>query len=243
MTYQRIDALSLGTFELDGKEVEFAPGDTILRAATRAGHYIPHLCWRPEFVPHGSCRVCTIKVNGRMGAACTVMANAGQKVQSNTEELNSQRKTLLQMLFVEGNHFCPSCEKSGHCLLQATAYEVGMNGPHFEELYPNRPVDASHADVLMDLNRCILCGLCVRASATVDGKNVFAIDGHGIETRLIVNSPSGQLGDSALDIQDCAAHICPVGAILPKRVGFTTPIGQRRFDISPVSEQVEKDAT
>jgi [NiFe] hydrogenase diaphorase moiety small subunit len=51
------------------------------------------------------------------------------------------------------------------------------------------------------------------------------------------------LGDSALRIDDCAAHICPVGAILPKRRGFGTPIGQRRFDIKPVSQQVEKDAT
>lgn len=242
MTDQRIDVLSPGTFGLDGEEVEFAPGDTILRAATRAGYYIPHLCWKPELGPHGSCRVCTVKVNGRTGAACTVIASAGLEVQSNTEELNSLRKTLLQMLFVEGNHFCPSCEKSGDCLLQATAYEVGMKGPHFEELYPNRAVDASHADVLLDLNRCILCGLCVRASSTVDGKNVFAIDGHGIDTRLIVNSPSGLLGDSSLTLDDCAAHICPVGAILPKRRGFATPIGQRRFDIKPVSEQIEKDA-
>ena len=126
---------------------------------------------------------------------------------------------------------------------QRALYEVGMTGPHFEELYPNRAVDASHADVLLDLNRCILCGLCVRASATVDGKNVFAIDGHGIDTRLIVNSPSGLLGDSTLALSDCAARICPVGAILPKRQGFATPIGQRRCDIRPVSQQVEKDAT
>ncbi len=76
----------------------------------------------------------------------------------------AQRKTLLQMLFVEGNHFCPSCEKSGNCLLQATAYEMGMEGPHFEEFYPDRAVDASHPDLLLDFNRCILCGLCVRAS-------------------------------------------------------------------------------
>jgi [NiFe] hydrogenase diaphorase moiety small subunit len=118
-----------------------------------------------------------------------------------------------------------------------------MAGPLFEEFYPDRAVDASHPDVLLDLNRCILCALCVRASATVDGKHVFSIDGHGIGTRLVVNSPSGLLGDSELQASDCAARICPVGAILPKRQGFVTPIGQRRFDRSPVSEQVEKDAT
>lgn len=242
MTIQRFDALSPGTFELDGQEVQFAPGDTILQAATRAGHYIPHLCWKPEFPPHGSCRLCTVKVNGRTGAACTLIAGAGQEVESNTEELNAQRKTLLQLLFVEGNHFCPSCEKSGDCLLQATAYELGMEGPHFEEFYPSRPVDASHPEIWLDLNRCILCSLCVRASAMVDGKQVFAIDGYGIHSHLIVNSASGLLGDSALLASDRAAHVCPVGAILPKRVGFATPIGQRRFDLQPVSQQLEKDA-
>jgi [NiFe] hydrogenase diaphorase moiety small subunit len=72
---------------------------------------------------------------------------------------------------------------------------------------------------------------------------VFAIDGHGIQTHLIVNSRSGLLGDSALQADDCAANICPVGAILPKRRGFAVPIGQRRFDVRPVSQQLEKDAT
>ena len=237
----RIDALSPGTFALDGAEVEFGPGDSILQAATRAGHYIPHLCWHPDFGAQGSCRLCTVRVNGRTGAACTVQAAAGQEVQSNTDEINSQRKMLLQMLFVEGNHFCPSCEKSGNCRLQATAYDIGMEGPHFEEFYPDRPVDASHPDLLLDFNRCILCGLCVRASQEVDQKDVFAIGCHGIQTHLLVNSPSGKLADSAMSLTDRAAHICTTGVILPKRQGFVIPIGQRRFDIQPVSEQVEGD--
>lgn len=239
MNDNRIDALSPGTFALDGHEVEFGPGDTILQAASRAGHYIPHLCWHPDFAAHGSCRLCTVKVNGRSGAACTVHAASGQDVESDTMELNTQRKTLLQMLFVEGNHFCPSCEKSGHCLLQATAYQMGMDGPHFEEFYPNRKVDASHPDLLLDLNRCILCGLCVRASAQ-EGKHVFAMGGRGVASHLLVNSESGHLADSTLSPADRAANICPVGAILPKRRGFVIPIGQRRFDSHPVSQE---DAT
>jgi [NiFe] hydrogenase diaphorase moiety small subunit len=229
-------------FSLDGEDVPFMPGDTILQAATRVGRYVPHLCWHPDFVAHGSCRVCSVTVNGRAGAACTVRAAPGLDVQSNTDALNGHRKTLLQMLFVEGNHFCPSCEKSGNCLLQATAYQVGMEGPHFEEFYPSRPVDASHPDILLDFNRCILCELCVRASRDVDGKDVFAIGGHGIGTRLLVNSESGLLADTAMALEDRAAHICPVGVILPKRHGFAVPIGQRRFDILPVSEQVEGSA-
>jgi [NiFe] hydrogenase diaphorase moiety small subunit len=229
-------------FTLDGEDLPFEPGQTVLQAATRAGRYIPHLCWHPDFPAHGSCRICSVKVNGRAGAACTVRATAGMNVESNTEELNAHRKTLLQMLFVEGNHFCPSCEKSGNCLLQATAYQMGMEGPHFEEFYPDRQVDASHADILLDFNRCILCELCVRASRDVDGKNVFAIGGHGIATHLLVNSESGRLADTAMALGDRAASICPVGVILPKRRGFVIPIGQRRFDAQAVSEQVQGDA-
>jgi [NiFe] hydrogenase diaphorase moiety small subunit len=237
------DPSAAPSFSLDGEDLPFNPGDSILVAATRAGRYIPHLCWHPDFPAHGSCRVCSVKVNGRAGAACTVRAAPGLDVESNTEELNAHRKTLLQMLFVEGNHFCPSCEKSGNCLLQATAYQMGMEGPHFEEFYPDRPVDASHPEVLLDFNRCILCELCVKASRDVDGKNVFAIGGHGMGTHLLVNSDSGKLVDTAMAVTDRAADICPVGVILPKRRGFAIPIGERRYDAKSVAEQAEGEST
>jgi [NiFe] hydrogenase diaphorase moiety small subunit len=115
-----------------------------------------------------------------------------------------------------------------------------MEGPHFEEFYPDRRVDASHPDLLLDLNRCILCSLCVRASHDVDRKDVFAIGGHGIHTHLLINSPSGKMVDSALTATDRAANVCPVGAILHKRQGFCVPIGQRVFDIKPISAQIEE---
>ena len=149
------------------------------------------------------------------------------------------RRSLVQMMFIEGNHFCPACEKSGACQLQALAYEFEMMSPHFVELYPHREIDASHPDVMIDFNRCILCELCVRASRDVDRKNVFAVAGRGLEARLIVNSPTGKLADSALDVADRAAHVCPVGAIIIKRVGFATPIGDRPYDREPISAEAE----
>jgi [NiFe] hydrogenase diaphorase moiety small subunit len=217
-------------FEFDGQPVPLQPGDTILQAAQRAGHAVPHLCWHPDVSASASCRVCTVQVDGRPVAACTTAAAAGQRVSCHTPELRTHRLHLLQMLFVEGNHFCPGCEKSGHCLLQEQAAQAGMTELHYEPLNPERPVDASHPDVWFEPNRCILCQLCVRASDEIDGKQVFAIGGHGIGTRLLINSESGQLGDSALAVTDRAAHICPVGALLPKRVGFAVPMGQRTFD-------------
>ena len=227
--------MSRDTFTLDGQVIPFEQGQTIMQAAMAAGVYIPRLCYHPDLKPHGSCKLCTVKVNGRHTASCTYQAQAGLTVESDTEELNGERRALLQMLFVEGNHFCPSCEASGNCQLQATAYELQMMTPHYDHFYPDRPLDASHPEYLLDFNRCILCSLCVRASRDVDGKNVFALSERGIHTRLIVNSASGLLADTDFSGTDKAAHVCPVGVILKKRVGFALPIGQRRYDAQPIS--------
>jgi [NiFe] hydrogenase diaphorase moiety small subunit len=230
------------TFVLDGEEVAFTPGQTVMQAALAAGRYVPHLCYHPEFKPHGSCKVCTVKVDGRWVTSCTLPAAAGMQVESLGEEIDEKRRTLVQMLFVEGNHFCPSCEKSGDCKLQAVAYDVGMLTPRFDHFYPSRPVDASHPDILLDFNRCILCELCVRASSEVDGKGVFALSGRGITKHLVVNSESGRLADTDIAVTDKAMEVCPVGVILRKRIGFATPIGSRRFDREPVSAQALRDA-
>lgn len=224
-----------GSFKLDGREIPFRDGQTILQAAQDAGQDIPHLCYHPDFKPHGSCKVCSVRIDGRTAASCTTPARDGMQVDSNVPEVNEERRTLLQMLFVEGNHFCPSCEKSGACRLQATAYQVQMVSPHFDHFFPDRPVDASHPDYLLDTNRCILCSLCVRASRDVDGKNVFALAGRGTQSHLVVNSDTGRLADTDFAVTDRAAAVCPVGVILSKRVGFAVPIGQRTYDRRPIS--------
>lgn len=220
-----------GAFLLDGVRVPFDDGDTVIAAAARAGHEIPHLCWHPALGQSGACRLCTVRVDGRLAAACTTRAADGQVVECRSGDLDERRRLLVQLLFVEGNHFCPGCEKSGDCRLQDAGYAFGVTGPGFEEFYPRRPVDASHPDVWLDLNRCILCKLCLRASREVDGKGVFAISGHGVGTHIVVDSASGLLGDSRLAADDLAAHICPVGAILPKRRGYVVPIGARPADL------------
>ena len=221
---------------IDGKSIPFTDGQTIMDAALAAGVYILHLCHNPEFKPHGSCKLCTVNVNDRKMTACTMLATEGMVVENNTQELNSDRKALVQMLFVEGNHICPACEASGNCQLQAAAYYLSMMNPNFTQFYQSHEVDASHPDIFLDLNRCILCELCVRASREVDGKNVFGIFGRGIGTRLVVNSASGRLGDTNLSVSDRAAHVCPTGAILIKRQGYKIPIGKRTFDQKNIRE-------
>ncbi|MDP1920224.1 MAG: 2Fe-2S iron-sulfur cluster-binding protein [Myxococcales bacterium] len=227
------------TFTLDGEAIEFEPGQTLIEAARVKGRFIPFLCAHPEFPAHGSCRVCTVLVNGRPMASCTTKAAEGLVVESTTAELKSDRQALVQMLFVEGNHFCPGCEKSGGCTLQSLGTELGVTSAGFAHESPRRPVDASHPDILLDFNRCILCELCVRASADVDHKDVFALSGRGLSKHLIVNAESGRLADTGMSTTDKAMTVCPVGVILKKRHGFHAPIGERPHDVESPRQHVE----
>ncbi len=224
---------------IDGHTIEARSGQTILEAAQEAGVYIPRLCWMKGLSSFGSCRLCTVRVNGRSQSACTQPAVPGMIVENDTEELRELRRSLIDMLFVEGNHFCMFCEKSGDCELQALAYRLGITAPQYPFLFPQRELDASHPDIFVDRNRCILCGRCVRASQELDGKHVFGFVGRGPEKRLAVNAESG-LGGTDAAAEDEAVAACPTGSLLAKRVGYAVPVGQRRFDHQPIGSEIER---
>ena len=98
-------------FNIDELPVPFTPGQTILEAAEAAGVFVPHLCHHPDLKPQGGCKLCTVIVNGRTQTACTCKAADGQEVDVDTPELNAMRRSLVQMLFIEGNHFCPTARR------------------------------------------------------------------------------------------------------------------------------------
>ena len=225
------------TFTIDDVEVQAEPGQTIMEAAAAMGIYIPHLCHQEDLTPFGACRVCTVMVNGRPQSACTQPAAEGIVVENDTADLKRLRQDIIEMLFVEGNHYCMFCEKSGNCELQALAYRLGIAAPKYPYLFPNRDVDATHPDVLIDRNRCILCGRCVRASKQLDGKNVFQFVGRGPAKRVAVNAEA--LAETDAAVADRAFDICPVGAILKKRVGFAVPVGRRKYDHQPIGSDTE----
>ena len=227
------------TFKIDGVEVKAAPGQTILEAAEDAGIYIPRLCAMKGLIPHGSCRVCTIKVNGRAQTACTQPVMDGIEVESETDEIKEHRRNIIDMLFVEGNHFCMFCEKSGNCELQALAYRMEIKAPRYPYQFPDKDVDGSHPDIYIDRNRCILCGRCVATSRDIDGKNVFEFVGRGVNKRIAVNAEA-KLSDTNIDVTDKVVDSCPVGAIIKKRVGFVVPIGERKYDSKPIGSDIEE---
>jgi [NiFe] hydrogenase diaphorase moiety small subunit len=228
-------------FTIDGVEVEGRAGQTIMEAADAAGVYIPRLCAMKGLTPCGSCRVCTVKVNGRPQAACTQPVAPAIAVESDTPELKALRSSIVEMLFVEGNHFCMFCERSGSCELQGMAYRLGIAAPKYPYMFPTRALDATHPDLFIDRNRCIVCGRCVRASKELDGKNVFQFVGRGAHKRVAVNAAA--LSGTDMAVSDKAAQSCPVGAIIIKRVGYAVPVGRRLYDHEPIGSEIEARRT
>lgn len=226
------------TINVDGRPIPARPGQTILEACEDAGIWVPRLCWLKGLTPAGSCRVCIVRVNGRVQSACTQPVAPGMFVENDTEELRGMRRDLIDMLFVEGNHYCMFCEKSGDCELQALAYRLGITAPKFPYLFPKRELDATHPDVLVERNRCILCSRCIRASAEVDERRAFGFVGRGFAKHVAVDSTAG-LGSTDVRVTDKAVEACPTGSLLPKRSGYRTPVGHRRFDERPIGSEVE----
>lgn len=227
-------------FTVDGKPVEAEDGQSIMEACDAVGIYIPRLCDAEALVPQGSCRVCVVKLNGHTVAACTQPAEDRAHIENDTQEIRSYRRDLVRMLFHEGNHLCPVCEASGQCELQAMAYRLGISqDAPYPYLQPVRPLDASHPDIALDTNRCILCGRCIRASRDVDGKHLFEYVGRGIHKRIGISAAT--LSETDASIDDYAFHsgVCPVGCIIRKHEGYEVPIDERRFNRQVIGSRIE----
>ena len=176
--------------------------------------------------------------DGRVVAGCTTPVTHGMVVESESAELADLRKGLIEMLFVEGNHMCPSCEKSGNCQLQALAYRYRMDVPRFPFSFTKRDIDASLPHLILEHNRCIQCLRCVRGVKSRGGQDIFGFTNRGRDIRIAVDAsvPDAVTEETAQKAMD----ICPVGALLKKGPHYQTPIGQRRYDLTPIGSDVEK---
>jgi len=222
---------------IDGKVISTEKGKTIVEAAKENGIYIPTLCNFEGAKPKGCCRMCTIKINNRFMTACTTPAADGMEVQNNIPELNDIRKSIIELLFVTGNHFCPSCEKSGNCELQALAYRYQMMVPRFPYTFPQKEVDGSSPLIIKDQNRCIACKRCIKTIFDEHGRHYFAYKNRGYELEVILDEKLGK--EMTKELAKLAMENCPVGSILLKEKGYDEPIGKRKYDKNIIGSEIE----
>ncbi|WP_417227233.1 2Fe-2S iron-sulfur cluster-binding protein [Amphritea sp.] len=225
---------------IDERLITATAGHNLVAVAAQHGIHIPTLCYRPDQSCLGTCRVCSVRVNGRITPACSVHVADGMVVEVSEPEVADMRKALVELLFVEGNHNCPSCEKSGRCDLQATAYEMEMVVSRFPYRFTphQREVGAEH--IWLERDRCIFCQRCVEFIRDRDsGEKIFSISGRGSHARIEIDIELANV--MTVEQVRAAADICPVGCIIDKGIGFNEPIGQRKYECRSLRDRALGD--
>ena len=210
--------MSVRTLSINGHAVAMATGTTLLAAAREVGVPIPTLCHLEGLSPVAACRLCLVEIegSGKLQPACLTPVAEGMVVHTDTPRLQDYRRTVIEMLFTEGNHICAICVANGHCELQDRAVEVGMDHSRLPYRHPDRPVDLSHPLFGLDHNRCILCTRCVRVCDEVEGAHVWDVGWRGEHCRIIagLNEAWGAV-DACTDCGKCV-QVCPTGALFDK---------------------------
>ena len=206
------------TLIIDGRDVSATETTTILEAAQEVGMFIPTLCSLEGLSLISACRLCLVEVKGvnKLLPACVTRVEEGMEVNTSSERLDRYRRTILELLFAEGNHICSVCVANGHCELQTMAQRLGMDHVRVSYISPRRQVDASHRLFTFDPNRCILCTRCVRVCDEIEGAHTWDVMGRGIASRVItdLNEPWGD-STSCTSCGKCV-QVCPTGALVEK---------------------------
>ncbi len=206
---------------IDGREVEFQAGQTVYEVAKAHGISIPVLCHHELVKPAGACRVCVVEVQGarNLVASCAMPAENGMVVSTKTERVRAARKLVVELLMTQGHHNCITCESSGDCVLQDLAYSLGIDSPRFPETETVLKREQGNTMIVRDMNKCVLCGLCVRACNEVQVNQILDFMGRGPSAK--VGPPFGQrYEDSECVFCGECVRLCPVGALYEEQGRF-----------------------
>lgn len=120
---------------VDGKQIEFQTGQTILQASLAAGIEIPHFCWHPALSVSGNCRICLVEVEKlpKLVIACSTQCSEGMVVYTNSEKAIHARNAVMEFLLINHPLDCPICDEAGECKLQDYTFKYSVLESRFTE--------------------------------------------------------------------------------------------------------------
>ncbi|QTA82553.1 NADH-quinone oxidoreductase [Desulfonema limicola] len=230
---------------INGLELPFKAGQTILDVARENNIPIPTLCHLKDATPTGSCRVCVVEVKGARSllASCTTPAVKGMDVKTESAQVIQARKTVIELLLSSGNHNCAIsgsnkgswenlqlranagdgsqelCPVWGDCRLQELAYQYQVNAGRYEHTEIPYPLELKNPLIVRDFSRCIRCGRCVQACNEVQVNQAISYGYRGYDSKIVTG------GDRPLIESDCVfcgecVQACPVGALVEKKARY-----------------------
>lgn len=209
----------MAVITIDGKKLDVPENKNILECALDNGIYIPHLCHHKDLSPLGSCRMCIVEMGGQEGVtpACTLKAKEGMQIRTKSPEIDRLRMLALELLLTDHPEDCSTCPKYGNCELQTLIQYIGPKTGRLKMRTKGFRTQEDNPLIIHDMNRCVLCGRCVRACNELRGVKVLQYQKKDMETYV------GTIHDKLLKDADCrfcgaCAEVCPTGTIRDKLI-------------------------
>ena len=204
------------TVIIDRLTVPFTEERNLLELCRKAGIELPTFCYQSEISVYGACRMCMVEVEGRgVVPACSTKAEDGMVIRTNTQQIRSMRKIIIELMLASHDQSCTTCPKSGICRLQAIAKQMGVTNVRFKQMKRADPIDYSSKAILRDPSKCILCGDCVRVCEEIQSVGALGFAYRGAEARVgaCFNKGIGEI--ECVGCGQCV-KVCPVGALTPR---------------------------
>ncbi len=203
---------------INGKEIEFEKGMTVLQACELADVEIPRFCYHEKLSIAGNCRMCLVELekSPKPIASCAMPAAEGMNIKTNTTFVEKARKGVMEFLLANHPLDCPVCDQGGECDLQDQSLYYGVDKSRFVE--NKRDVKEKYMGPLIktQMTRCIHCTRCVRFATEVAGVPEIGAIGRGENmeiTTYLEKSMESELSANVIDL-------CPVGALTSKPYAF-----------------------
>ncbi|RAK52892.1 NADH-quinone oxidoreductase subunit NuoG [Phenylobacterium deserti] len=205
--------------KVDGIEVEFEPGMSVLQVAELAGKEIPRFCYHERLSIAGNCRMCLVEVKPgppKPQASCALPAAEGQEIFTDTPMVKKARHGVMEFLLINHPLDCPICDQGGECDLQDQAMAYGRDDSRYAE--NKRAVEEKYMGPLIKtvMTRCIQCTRCVRFITEVAGVPEIGMISRGEDaeiTTYLDKAVGSELSANVIDL-------CPVGALTHKPWAF-----------------------
>jgi len=199
---------------IDGREVEFTPGQNLIEVAKKAGVEIPFFCYHPGLSIVAQCRMCAVEIEKfpKLQTACSTAATEGMVVKTRSDKALQNQKSIMEFLLINHPLDCPICDKSGECDLQDNSFKFGdANSRYTEERRTYLDLDMGPV-IKKNMNRCIHCTRCIRVGEEVAGihEMVAVRRGNNTEITTIDGRPL------ETDYAGVYADVCPTGSLTLK---------------------------
>lgn len=203
---------------INGRTVAVEDGKTVLEACRAAEIHVPTLCHDPQLEPYGACRLCIVKIEGLRGlpTACTTPATDGMKVTTEDADILDVRRWTMQLLLADHPLDCLTCTQSGKCGLQSVAQELGIRERVLKPMSRKAKADISNACFSIDMSRCILCGLCVRACDEIQHLGAIDLVKRGYAS-AVEPFGGGPIRESICESCGECVERCPTGALAARQ--------------------------